>query len=192
MFANEEQTVQTATETYYENYDQLKKYFSKFNVNLKVYDDKSSDSLIPAQSEIKINKFKFLNYLIFFLLSCAEIVTCYFVLKRFDLLSSNNYLYYYISIITLITLPLIFYAIKFATNPNKKIAKQSVNLNPLWFKVCLIFLSAGIIYSLNMLFSLTTANWKYYISTLILPVSIFANSLITHLSKTLMLKDKSN
>ena len=190
--ANEEPTVQSATETYYENYDQLKKYYSKLNVNLKVYNDKSSDIAVPAQSEIKINKFKFLNYLIFFLLSCAEIITCYFVLKRYNLLSSNNYLYYYISLLTLITLPLIFYAIKLATNPNKKIAKQSVNLNPLWFKVCLILLSAGIIYSLNMLFSMTTANWKYYISTLILPVCILVNSLITHLSKSLMLKDNNN
>lgn len=190
--ANEEQTVQTATETYYENYDQLKKYYSKLNVNLKVYNDKSLDIAVPAQSEIKINKFKFLNYLIFFLLSCAEIITCYFVLKRFDLLSSNNYLYYYISLLVLIALPLIFYTIKLATNPNKKIAKQSVNLNPLWFKLCLILLSAGIIYSLNMLFSMTTANWKYYISTLILPVSILVNSLITHLSKSLMLKDNNN
>ena len=190
--ANEQPTVQSATETYYENYDQLKKYYSNLNVNLKVYNDKSSDIAVPAQSEIKINKFKFLNYLIFFLLSCVETLICYFVLKRFDLLSSKNYLYYYISLLTLLTLPLIFYAIKFATNPNKKIAKQSVNLNPLWFKVCLILLSAGIIYSLNMLFSMTTANWKYYISTLILPVCILVNSLITHLSKSLMLKDNNN
>ena len=189
---NEQPTVQSATETYYENYDQLKKYYSNLNVNLKVYNDKSSDIAVPAQSEIKINKFKFLNYLIFFLLSCVETLICYFVLKRFDLLSSKNYLYYYISLLTLLTLPLIFYAIKFATNPNKKIAKQSVNLNPLWFKVCLILLSAGIIYSLNMLFSMTTANWKFYISTLILPVCILVNSLITHLSKSLMLKDNNN
>ena len=187
---NDDQSIQTATETYYENYDQLKNYYSKLNVNLKIYNDKTSDILSTSESEIKINKFKFLNYLIFFVLSCAEIISCYFVLKSFGLLSSNNYLYYYVLLLTFITIPLIFYAIKFATNPNKKISKRSVKLNPLWFKLCLILLSAAIIYSLNTLFSMTTANWKYYVSTLILPVSLFLNSLITHLSKKLTLKDK--
>lgn len=180
------QSIQSTTETYYENYYELKRYYSKKDINLKIYNDTTQlpNSFLP---EIKVNKFKFVCYLIFFALSMIELISCYIILKANSLISSN-YLYYYLSAFVVLLIPQLYFTFKFISNPNKSTPKKSITLNPFWFKFCFIILAAAIVCSVNMLFGMTFANIKYYLSTLVLPIVILCNALILHIIKAKILQ----
>lgn len=176
---------QSSTDTYYEDYESLKQYYKKMKINLKVYGEK--EEIQAPKNEIKIYAFKFFTYLTFFCLILVQSLCGYFVLNHFQLITQSH-LPYYLVVIGLALLPLFVYLFKYIKYPDKKIDKQSVTLNPLWFVIVLILLISAIICSLNTLFGMNWANLKYYITTSIYPMLILFDYLIVQIIKKIVIK----
>ena len=182
----ESTTKQAVTATYYDNYQTLKQYFKKSDISIKVYGE--SEELSETEEKlVKVNKIKFFSYLIFFLLSITEVTLSAILLNCFNLFQQSD-IYLFISYAVVIIIPLCYYSYKFIKNPNKQVDCNAIKNNPLWFKLSLIVLFGAILYCVNSLFGMTLANFKYYISTTILPFAVVINSLFSHLYKFIVIK----
>lgn len=179
------QEKQSVTNTYFEDYNSLKNYFNQMNIKLKVYGEKQEIS--NKENLININAYKFYSYLIFFVLTVLEIGISFLVLNFTSILISNH-LYYLIAYLVVAFIPFCYYSYKFIKNPKKMVDKSAVSINSVWFKLCLLILAMGIIYCVNSIFGMNFTNFKYYLSTSVVPLLILSNCLFVHIYKYITLK----
>lgn len=163
-----------------ETYSALKDYYQEKNIKLKIY--QKNQPLLPSENEIKINKLKFLNALIFLILSLIEIGTTFFITNHFSVLNKTNG-FFLLGFTLFSVIYFLTYLLIYLNSPEKYILKSNIKQIPVWIKLVCISVFCFAVYYVNTLFGMTIENVLSYLATFVLPCTLVLNFLIIHFVK---------
>lgn len=144
----------------------------KSDYNMKIYTEEKSKT--PTNKYLQVNKAKFVFGLTMLLFMLIQVTVMLIVLKNKSLLADNQYWVFQMSY-TIIGIVALFYCVPVFISPSKQ-ASNTFKLNySLIFGALAFFIIVILTYAINTFMGMEMFNLKYYLATLVVPITLSLN-----------------